>query len=235
MANFEVIKLQIDSTKTDFESVKKYISDRYPRFLDYSNFHCNKAGIPDLAPDLLNEIILNVLEKDPEFLDKLHSKKKGNYTELDFYMLNLIKMNAHSPLAPFRCKYLNGKINTDVNWQRLKIAEEEPVNEVDKPKLILKQFRYVVWVFRGLDLDVLERAVFEHRFMNDEPISDWPGLENKRIIYRIYNQVIEVIHQILYFYDLTTIKPQHELTNRQHELVEKFRKTHQIQLKTNRV
>ncbi|MEI7526387.1 MAG: hypothetical protein WCJ95_18715 [Mariniphaga sp.] len=231
MANFRMICLQINIPG---ESAISYIEKRYDRLLDYAKFHSDKAGIPDEATDLLNEVLLDVLQKDRELLDGLYSIEKGQYRELDFYLLGLIKINAHSLQGPFRWKYRNANIDTGVNVQRLKIVDDLPDDEVDKSEILLKEFRLVNWVFRGLDLNDLEKSVFEWYFINNEPFTEWTGPEKKGKLYKVYNQVINVIQSVLFEYGLTRIKPKTKLTSRDCNLVTQFLSTHKMELRSSR-
>jgi hypothetical protein len=174
-----VITLQIDSCIPD---VKQYIEKRYERYLDYAKFHTSQAGIPDEAIDVLNEVLLNLLQKDAEVLERLYSSKKGQYTQLDWYVLQSIKLNCHSQTSPYQFRYKKDRFE-NINLSRLKIIDEQPADEVDSPALTLKQFRLIRWVFNGLELSELERAVFEFRFIQGQPIAIWPGLEKKRQVY----------------------------------------------------
>lgn len=225
MANYRMVSLQINIPG---ESVITYIENRYDRFLDYAKFHSSRAGIPELATDLLNDVLLQALQKDGELLDKLYSTKKGQYREIDFYLLNLIKINAHSLQSPFRWKYRAGNIDTGVNIQRLKIIDEQSADEVDRPEILLKEFRLVVWVFRNLNLSELERDVFEYRFINDNPFSQWTGSESKKKLYHIYGRVVKIIHAVLFEYKLTRLKPKTKLTTQESDLVSQFLNTHKI-------
>mgnify|MGYP000120361103 CR=1 FL=1 len=74
------------------EAVNNYITKRYERWLDYSLYHCGLAGIPDEATDVLNEVICSLLQKKNRLLDKLLETRKNGYTELDFFVLKMIKL-----------------------------------------------------------------------------------------------------------------------------------------------
>jgi hypothetical protein len=224
MAKYTIMSLQINPG----ESAIKYIGERYDRLLDYARYQSAQAGIPELYIDLLNEVLLNVLQKDSKLLDKLYLKSKGKYNDLDFFILRMIKLNAHSLLSPFRWKNRSGNIDKSVNWERLKIIDQQPVDEVDKSEILLKEYRLVVWIYKGLNLNELEKSVFEYRFINNEPLSQWTGPETLKKLYVTYNQVIKIIHAVLYFYDMTKVKPKSQLNDRQNEIAGQFIKTHNV-------
>ena len=85
--------------------VEKYIGRRYERWLDYAVYHCGLAGIPDEANDVLNEVLCSLLQKDDAKLQQLLSAKKNGCTELDFFVLKMIKLNVTSDTSPYRSKY----------------------------------------------------------------------------------------------------------------------------------
>ena len=66
--------------------INNYISKRYERWLDYSEYHCTHAGIADEALDVLNEVLCSLLQKNEKFLLSLLHKKSGQFTDLDYYV-----------------------------------------------------------------------------------------------------------------------------------------------------
>ena len=58
------------------EAVNNYITKRYERWLDYSLYHCGRAGISDDATDVLNEVICSLLQKKSRLLDKFLRQKE---------------------------------------------------------------------------------------------------------------------------------------------------------------
>ena len=42
--------------------INSYITVRYDRWLDYSQYHCSLACMPDEALDVLNEVLAMLLE-----------------------------------------------------------------------------------------------------------------------------------------------------------------------------
>jgi len=188
------------------ESVKQYVTARYPRWEDYSKYHCSHAGIEDEATDVLNEVVLSLLEKEIDVVERLYSTRQGQYTQLDFYVLQMLKLNVHSATSPYQCKYKRIPVNREVHLERLKIIDE-PYEEIDKPGIILKQMRLVRWVFNGLQLDPLERKVFQWKFFDNNSFSEWPGPESVRMLYPRYNFVEATIHTVLYRLELTRLKP----------------------------
>lgn len=88
--------------------IHNYISQRYFRWLDYAQYHCSHAGIVDEAIDVLNEVLAMLIEKynsHRDYIIRLYESKKGQYRELDFFVLQMIKLNIQSPTSPYRHKY----------------------------------------------------------------------------------------------------------------------------------
>ena len=87
------------------EALNKYIEKRYDRWLDYAKYHCSLAGMSSEAIDVLNEVMCMLLQKPLEHLSRLMEAKQGKYTELDWYILQMIKLNVTSDTSPYRHKY----------------------------------------------------------------------------------------------------------------------------------
>jgi hypothetical protein len=200
MANFRMISLQINNSNSG--DVRKYIEKRYERWLEFSKFECTKAGMQDESGDVLNDVIIQLSKKDEDYLTRLcrTPSKCGKYKEIDILVLRMVKLNIFSPLSPYQWKCRPKcfkKVDENINLSKLNIIDEYP-DEVDTPALTLKQFRLIRWIFYGLELTELERAVLEYRFIQGLPFSEWPGPEKSKRLYAIYNSVINTIHSILY-------------------------------------
>ena len=81
------------------EALNKYIEKRYDRWLDYAKYHCSLAGMSSEAIDVLNEVMCMLLQKPLEHLSRLMEAKQGKYTELDWYILQMIKLNVTSDMT----------------------------------------------------------------------------------------------------------------------------------------
>lgn len=174
--------------------VEKYINKRYERWLDYASYHCELAGMPEEAYDVLNEVLYSLLQKDYRKLEKLIEAKKNGYTELDFFVLRMIKLNATSDTSPYRSKYRPMPVDKNVDYSQLEI-EDVQEEVVDKNELILQRFRQVRDVLDGLDVSTFAKRVFEFRFFEDSNFADWPGEEPLKQLYKTYNRVQELIRQ----------------------------------------
>lgn len=172
--------------------IREYISNSYDRFLEYSKYHCTRVGIVDQSNDVLNEVMISLLEKDSWKLERLYNTKKGQYRELDFFILRMIKLNIYSPTSPYQNKYKPIPANTDIDYRKLNIIDSEE-EEIDRPAEILAQFNLVREIFDQLHLSSKAKEIFEHRFFQDCPFSEWRGTEGKKELYEIYNGVVRLI------------------------------------------
>ena len=176
------------------EAVNNYITKRYERWLDYSLYHWGLAGISDEATDVLNEVICSLLQKQSKLLDKLLDTKKNGYTELDFFVLKMIKLNASSPTSQYRSRYKPLPVDDNVDYSRLDI-EDIPGDSVDRNAEILDRLHLVRDTFESLELGDLAAQVFEFHFFQDGNFSEWEGPETLKQLYEIYNGVQELIRK----------------------------------------
>ncbi len=218
----------------DIEIINSYITARYDRWLDYSKYHCTLAGMPDEATDVLNEVLIMLLEKDADYLNRLYKAKKGRYRELDFFVLQMIKLNITSVTSPYRHKYKSLPVDENVDWHRLEIIDE-PESEPDRAAAVLREMKLIRFVFDRLELTDLERRVFAFKFFAGASFADWPGGENEKALYQAYKVVYSAICELLYTLKLTrevvrVKKISQRSSRRIEELCELFRKTRKVTL-----
>jgi len=168
-----------------------YIEKRYSNWLDYSTYHCTHAGIADESIDVLNEVIVALLQKCDCRLLSLLNSKKGKYTELDFYVLRMIKLNIYSGTSPYQSKY-RPMPSANIDIRRLSI-EDIIESDEDIPARVLEQFELVRETFESLNLSPKAKRIFEYKFFQDQPFSEWSGPETKKQLYEIYSQVVNMI------------------------------------------
>ncbi len=173
-------------------AVNNYIAKRYDRWLDYASYHCGLVGISDEAHDVLNEVLCSLLQKSNRLLEKLLSTKKNGYTELDFFVLRMIKLNVTSPTSPYQSRYKRIPADDNADYSRMDI-EDVPDNEIDTPGITLERMHQVREVFESLDLCPLAKKVFEYRFFQDGNFSEWEGSQSQKQLYEMYNKVLLLI------------------------------------------
>ena len=176
--------------------IEQYITMRYDRWLDYSLYHSTQAGISDEATDLLNEVILMLLTKPHRDLKTLYEAKKGQYRELDFFVLRMIKLNATSMTSPYRSKNKPLPIDKNTDYTRLDVIDE-PDDCMDRAGVVLSRMRLIRFIFDHLELTEFDRAVFEYRFFQDNQFSDWPKIDSLKSLYTSYNYTRAIIQHIV--------------------------------------
>lgn len=174
------------------EALNKYIEKRYDRWLDYAKYHCSLAGMNDEAIDVLNEVMCMLLQKAPEYLSRLMESKQGKYTELDFYILQMIKLNVTSDTSPYRHKYKPIPVDENIDWRRLNIIDE-PDDGMDRSEYIREHMQDVRDMIDQLGLAEKAKRIFAWKFFAGESFVDWPGPESKKELYTIYKSVIKAI------------------------------------------
>lgn len=173
--------------------IEDYITKKYGCWRDYASYHCEMAGIPDESLDVLNEVLCNLLQKDSDKLEQLFNAKKNGNTELDFFVLRMIKLNVTSSTSPYQNKYKQfALIDQDVDFSRLEI-EDLKEEYVDNNEVILNHFHQVRNAIELLDLAPLAKKVFEYRFFQDGNFADWRGEETPKQLYKVYNTVLSLV------------------------------------------
>jgi hypothetical protein len=66
--------------------------------------------------------------------------KQGKYTELDWYILQMIKLNVTSDTSPYRHKYKPIPVDENVDWRRLNIIDE-PDDSIDRTEYIRERMQ----------------------------------------------------------------------------------------------
>lgn len=178
------------------EEINKYIQKRYDRWLDYASYHCSCAGIGDEAIDVLNEVLLDLLQKPEVKLIGLLHKRSEQYTELDYFVLRMIKLNATSPTSPYRHRYKPIPVDANVDYSRLDV-EDLSDEEYDRSADILEKTNQVREILFRLNLSEKARKVFEYRFFHGEMFCDWPGSESEKELFDTYYKVISLIKEKL--------------------------------------
>lgn len=175
------------------EKVNNYISKAYNRWLDYSNFQCQRAKLHDQAGDVLNEAILYLLKKEDAFLDDLLTQIKGKYTGLDAFMLSIIYNFANLPKAPYRWKYCRQRIDENADLSQCKNEDteydEDKINEVD--------YIQVIEIIEDSDLSDFGKKVFMWKFLDRKKLIDWDGEETQKEVYATYDKVLTyLLHRL---------------------------------------
>lgn len=174
-------------------AVNNYIKKRYNRWLDYAKYHCSLAGISDEATDILNEVLCMLLEKPKHTVLHLLNSPHDKYTELDFYVLKMIKLNVTSPTSPYQHKYKPIPQDDNVDWQHLNIVDEAEEDEEDKSSYIRNRIQEIRDTLSELNLSEKAVKIFTWKFFAGESFSNWPGPEGRKELYTVYKRVFKAI------------------------------------------
>jgi len=96
--------------------LRQYIAFRYPNWCDYARHHCKVQHLEGWADDLMAEIIDDLMRKPEAKITAMLSRTTKKIvngeptTELDKFVLAMIKMNARSQYASFRKNTIGQKI-----------------------------------------------------------------------------------------------------------------------------
>lgn len=90
--------------------IREYLNHRYSRYICYASYHCKKAGLSGYAKDITNDVLLNLLQMNDDFLRASYNRIYGKNRELDFYVLREIKRICYLKLSLYRCAFLTVRI-----------------------------------------------------------------------------------------------------------------------------
>ena len=175
--------------------------------MEYAHYHAGLAKLDQQGGDILNEVLLSLLGKDPKLLEKLYRKKgKGGYREIDFYILRMIKLNCHSETSPYRFRYKvpkrdenadiprmeeDSEISSEVYYedQELEDPAEDSYQEWDPTELICAHFQVIRNVLEKLPVPEREKEIFRHKALHDNSWKEWKGKEKTRQLQTIFKKV----------------------------------------------
>ena len=176
------------------KEIEKYISKRYERWLDYARYHCGLCGIVDESEDVLNEVVLSLLKKSETKLEQLFASKKGQYTELDFYVLRMIKLNASSPTSPYQSKYKAIPVDVNVDYSRLEI-EDCCEESFDHASYILRRRNDLREITEEMGFSSEAMEILEFRFFQNGEFKEWDGDASTKRLYDIYSRVMGLVRK----------------------------------------
>ncbi|OFY61636.1 MAG: hypothetical protein A2Y71_03095 [Bacteroidetes bacterium RBG_13_42_15] len=117
------------------------------------------------------------MEKPEEKVLHLYQKIKKPYRELDYFILKMIKLNAHSKTAPFRF-YFFERVPIDANTDPLQmiwIPDQvyDPEEDVFANNF-LSDLRLLRLAIDRTDLSTLEKGIINWKLLGNENIKDYP-------------------------------------------------------------
>lgn len=177
------------------DEINKYIEKRYNSWLEYSRHQCSCVGMQGEEVDLLNEVMDTLLRKSETKLQGLFAAKKiqkdKEYTDLDFFVLRMIKRNCYSETAPYKAKNKPiPRANTDLS--RIKVADVSE-EETDHAGYVFEKMSEIRKLIESMGFSDKAMAIFEYRFFEDGSVKDWPGTEKPKEIYSIYSRIMKLL------------------------------------------
>lgn len=196
------------------KQIENYITKRYSRWLDYAEYHCTLQKLDDQANDVLDEVLLMLLKKPEKDLLALYEKKKEmkgiEYTELDFYILRMLKLNITSPTAPYRHKTRSTIIDNNADISSMEVIDEVDCSR-DRSGKAVEQMRLVRETLEELPITPREKEVFEWNFFHGNPLSEWTGPESSSDLYETNNWIRLMLKRELTGEDVEITTPRKRL------------------------
>ena len=168
------------------ENLNSYITKRYDRWLDYAMYHCRRSGLNLEPAEVLNDVLCQLLQRNPVKLERLLNERRDKYARLDYLVLRVIRISVISPRSHVR--YTKGQHCTrTVDWD-LSGLSEVPATESEEidPDSRLREIRAAL---DDLDAPQWEKEVFAWKFFEGKSLLQWPGTEHIRRLRRIYNRI----------------------------------------------
>ena len=186
--------------------LQNYIGKRYERWKDYATYHCSRAGIESEAPDLLNDVLLNLLEKPEKKLMALYNFKSGQYREIDYFVLRMIKLNATSETAPYRHRNRQAPIDSNVDYNMLELVDSND-EHVDTAGVILEKTKIIREAIESFEdyMDPVDIEAFFFRYFDGELGTNWRE-ESSKICYDRSYKVLTSVREYVKNYDTRRLK-----------------------------
>lgn len=162
-----------------------YVTGAYDRWVAYATRYIRRSRLPIDPIEVVNDVLCSLLERDADRLTQMMSRDAGRFTELDIFVMRVIKTSIYSPQSPFRyrfrrhgmCVLSDNILATDDTPEWANIDGHELAQQT-----LLK-----------LNTSEIERRVFVWKFLEGNRISKWPGPERKINLYRAYNRIVKKI------------------------------------------
>lgn len=175
--------------------IKNYFTERYPRWLEYANYHADTNGMPGEGEELLNECLSQLLAKytDEDIERMYHNRGRGGkenkYRGLDYNLLKIIKLNAKMPQAPYRWKYHQNRFRgvffeEFTGDERKEQPDKDPPEQDPFPLLSMRNEQVREFIQSGL-LSPEEIQGFSHYFYGryKTDIQQYKPIKNRTIFY----------------------------------------------------
>lgn len=193
------------------QKLKDYINFRYNNWLDFSRHMARIHKFDGWGEDLLNDVIENLLKKEPEKLRGMLRRKTKKIvngkptTELDKFVLKMLRMQAFSQVGPFRKNTLGQKIIKRLPNNKVLVKHSTTISGEDiidenyctdlNDKLDLMHSQNVLRLRRnGFNLTSIK--LYRLHFIRGEPFKKMSETEQESI--NIIRQFLTVTRKTLY-------------------------------------
>lgn len=168
------------------ENLNNYITNRYDRWLDYAAYHCRRSGLNLEPTEVLNDVLCQLLQRNPVKLERLLNERHDKYSRLDYLVLRVIRISVISPRSHVR--YTKGQHCTrTVDWDLSGLSDVPATESEDvDPDSRLREIRAA---FDALDASPRSKEIFAWRFFEGKSFAQWPGPEPVRRLRRIYSRI----------------------------------------------
>jgi hypothetical protein len=211
--------------------IRKYIAQAYHRWHDFAAYHASQQNLSDHTDDVLHEVLLSVILMPEQKITRLFNAQGGDYRELDFFVLKMIRLNFSSETAPYRNKFKPLQKNQKITVNEHLLPDQDYDDEIqDTAGRQFKQWELIRIVGEALELTKAERELFTHNILCHESGTSLLGDElTKKKIYEIIPDLKKTIHQIIYDNGFTSVKPSN-LSARAQNLARQFKKKYMLGL-----
>ena len=166
--------------------LNKYITTHYPQWVEYAAYHVRHSRLPIVPAEVVNDVLCPLLERDMAKLERLMNARNKDGTELDFFVMRIIKISIHSPRSPFR--YQRGQHCTDRLEDSIRtLMVPTPDFDQDDAYMQVRQ------VFDTLQVSELSKRIFAWRFFEGKSFAEWPGAESQKFLYDTFNRILLII------------------------------------------
>lgn len=169
----------------DNNKLYDYIENTYDRWVNYASHYIQRSKLPINPSEVVNDVLCTLLERDVKKLEHLLIQPAKGGTELDFFIMRIIKTSIYSPRSPFRYQrgqhctcHLNGNVS----------AMESNLDST------ATDIFSTAWIeLTKMNVPEFEKKVFVWKFFDGNPISKWPGPESRRKLYHAYSRIFKQI------------------------------------------
>lgn len=166
--------------------LRGYVSQAYGNWVEYARLQVRLAGQQIDPSEVVDDVVCSLWGSDLQALERMVRARANGRTELDCYMMRVIKISVISCRSRFR--YQRGQaVTSRMEDSHRQLAE--PASDFDT----LSAYKEVRDVFETLTLSDRARDIFEWRFFEGKPFSEWQGPESQKTLYETFNRIFRDI------------------------------------------